>query len=165
MRAFASASESPRTRQVLRPEAVKDSVADICVAQGTPSGAERARLIDDVGALSALFAEMMRTPSLRLRLDVVNTNSRRKFHIDAITARMIGAYRGTGAQYGISTDGAEPRRVFTAQTGAPIVLRGTRWPDGPPSGLLHRSPPIERTGETRLQLALDPIHDPNEEHV
>lgn len=30
----------------------------------------------------------------------------------------------------------------------------------PASGLLHRSPPIEGAGETRLVLVLDPIHDP-----
>ncbi|HMB12384.1 MAG TPA: DUF1826 domain-containing protein, partial [Roseovarius sp.] len=32
----------------------------------------------------------------------------------------------------------------------------------PPSGLLHRSPPIEGSGETRLLLVLDPVDDPEE---
>lgn len=48
-------------------------------------------------------------------------------------------------------------------TGAPIPLRGTLWPEGPRSGLLHRLPPIEGTGETRLVLVLDPVDDPEEE--
>ncbi|MCZ4269037.1 DUF1826 domain-containing protein, partial [Rhodobacteraceae bacterium G21628-S1] len=47
--------------------------------------------------------------------------------------------------------------------GAPIILRGTRWPETPVSGVLHRSPPIAGTGETRLLLVLDPIDDPAEE--
>ncbi|EEE38158.1 hypothetical protein RKLH11_1999 [Rhodobacteraceae bacterium KLH11] len=100
---------------------------------------------------------------LRLRLDVVTTNACRRFHIDAITARLVCTYRGTGTQYGVSTDGADPQRVFTVQTGSPILLRGTLWPAEPPSGLLHRSPPIEGTGETRLVLVLDPVTDPEDE--
>ncbi|MEO1549526.1 MAG: DUF1826 domain-containing protein, partial [Pseudomonadota bacterium] len=68
-----------------------------------------------------------------------------------------------GTQYGISVDGTEPARVFTVQTGAPILLRGTEWPEEPKSGLLHRSPPIEGSGETRLVLVLDPIFDPVDE--
>ncbi len=33
------------------------------------------------------------------------------------------------------------------------------WPEQPASGLLHRSPPIEGTGETRLVLVLDGVMD------
>ncbi|MEM7671620.1 MAG: DUF1826 domain-containing protein, partial [Pseudomonadota bacterium] len=80
-----------------------------------------------------------------------------------VTARLVCTYRGTGTQYGISPDGRDPQRVFTVPTGAPICLRGTEWPDDQTSGLLHRSPPIEGTGETRLVLVLDPIVDPGEE--
>jgi len=105
----------------------------------------------------------MSAPYLRLRLDVVRTNACRKFHIDAVTARLICTYRGTGTQYGISTDGADPKRVFTVPTGAPIILRGTLWPADLPSGLLHRSPPIVDTGETRLLLVIDPVFDPEKD--
>ncbi|MEL7183288.1 MAG: DUF1826 domain-containing protein, partial [Pseudomonadota bacterium] len=83
----------------------------------------------------------------------------RKFHIDALTSRLVCTYRGTGTQYGTSLDGDDPRRVFTVQTGAPILLRGTLWPGHPSSGLLHRSPPIEGTGESRLVMVLDPVFD------
>jgi hypothetical protein len=119
--------------------------------------------VDDIAALAEIFAGLMRARWLRLRLDVVTTNACRRFHIDAVTARLVCTLRGTGTQYGISTDGAEPRRVFTVPTGSPIVLRGTLWPEGPRSGLLHRSPPIEGTGETRALLVLDPVDDPGEE--
>ena len=106
----------------------------------------------------------MQTNYLRLRLEaVIQTNACRKFHIDAITARLVCTYRGTGTQYGISTDGHDPDRVFTVPTGAPILLRGTLWPGRPPSGLLHRSPPIEGTGETRLVLVFDPVLNPEDE--
>ncbi|ESQ13777.1 MAG: hypothetical protein N838_33150 [Thiohalocapsa sp. PB-PSB1] len=35
-------------------------------------------------------------------------------------------------------------------------------PESPRSGLLHRSPPIEGSGETRLLLVLDPMDGPEE---
>lgn len=156
-------SDLPRARVFLRPEAVRDAVTQICAASGMPEDAERDRLVDDVAALADTFSDLMRARWLRLRFDVVTTNACRKFHIDAVTARLVCTYRGTGTQYAISPDGADPQKVFTVPTGSPIVLRGTLWPEHPRSGLLHRSPPIEGTGETRAVLVLDPVDDPEEE--
>ncbi len=153
----------PKARVILRPATVRETVAQICETSGTPDCIEREGLVDDVTVLADTFAELMRTPYLRLRFDIVTTNACRKFHIDVVTARLICTYRGTGTQYGISTDGAQPRRVFTVPTGAPILLRGTLWPERPKSGLLHRSPPIAGTGETRLVLVLDPLLNPEGE--
>jgi len=152
----------PRARMILRPEAVRAAVTEICEAAGTPAGPERARLIDDITAQAEIFAGLMRARFLRLRLDVIAHDACRKFHIDAITARLICTYRGTGTQYGISTDGDAPTRIFTTPTGSPLILRGTLWPTDPPAGLLHRSPPIAGTGETRLVLVLDPVTDPDD---
>ena len=153
----------PRARVILRPEAVRDAVSEICEIAGMPAVRERDLLVVDVAALADLFAGLMRTRWLRLRLDVVTTNACRRFHIDAVTARLVCTYRGTGTQYGISTDGAEPKRIFTVPTGAPILLRGTLWPERPRAGLLHRSPPIEGPGEVRAVLVLDPVDDPEDE--
>jgi len=120
-------------------------------------------LVDDIAALAVMFAGRVDAPYLRLRLDVLPTNACRKFHIGAVMARLSCTYRGTGTQYGISTDGDDPSRIFTVPTGSPILLRGTLWPETPKSGLLHRSPPIEGTGETRLVLVLDPVFDLDDE--
>lgn len=152
-------SQLPSMRAILRPGAVREAVGRQCETAGAPDGPERARLIDDISALAHSFVQIMRAPYLRVRLDVVTTNACRKFHIDAVAARLICTYRGAGTQYGFSENGAEPGRIFTVPTGAPIVLRGALWPENPPSGLLHRSPPIAGTGETRLLLVLDPIHE------
>jgi hypothetical protein len=152
----------PRAREILRPGDIREAAQEICAGSGLPDGPECARLVDDIAMLADSFAALMGAPFLRLRLDMVQGNACPRFHIDAVTARLICTYRGTGTQYGISTDGAAPRRVFTVPTGAPILLRGTLWPQPPRSGLLHRSPPIEGTGETRLVLVLDPVHDPEE---
>lgn len=153
----------PKGRLVLRPDAVPEATRHLCEMAGLDEGAERTWLENDIADLAARFAELMHAPYLRLRLDVINTNACRKFHIDVIFARLICTYRGTGTQYGISTDGGDPTRIFTVAIGSPMVLRGTQWPQKPPSGLLHRSPPIAGTGETRLVLVLDPIFDIEEE--
>ncbi len=153
----------PRARVILRPEAVRAAASEVCTACGTPAGPERDRLVDDIAALADIFTGVMRARWLRLRLDAVTTNACRKFHVDAMTARLVCTYRGTGTQYGTATDGADPHRVFTVPTGAPILLRGTLWPARPRAALLHRSPPIEGTGETRLVLVLDAVDDPEDD--
>lgn len=153
----------PKARVILRPKDVRDAAFQICETSGTPDCDEREMLIDDAAALADLLAGVMRVPCLRLRFDVVTTNACRKFHIDTVTARLVCTYRGTGTQYGVSTNGTDPGCIFTVPTGAPILLRGTSWPEHPKSGLLHRSPPIAGTGETRLVLVLDPISDPDNE--
>ena len=149
----------PRARLILQPSYIRDAMTDICESSGLPDCAERTMLIDDVAALSTIFAEIMVAPYLRLRLDVITTNACRKFHVDALTARLICTYRGSGTQYGIARDGQDPVEIFDVPPSAPMIMRGTLWPNAPQSDLVHRSPPIEGTGETRLVLVLDPIVD------
>ncbi len=153
----------PRGRVIAPRQAVAETVRHICDTSDLPTGPQRDWLEADITALAARFAALLSPKFLRLRLDVITTNACRKFHIDAITARLVCTYRGTGTQYGISTDNADPSRVFTVQTGTPILLRGTLWPAEPPAGLLHRSPPIEGSGETRLVLVLDPVDGPEDD--
>lgn len=150
----------PRVRMVLPSDDVVVAVREHCDAAGLAPSAARNWFETDITDLASRFAALMDAPYLRLRIDRVTTNACRKFHIDAIRARLICTYRGSGTQYGISVDGDMPTRVFQVATGAPMILRGTRWPEHPRSGLLHRSPPIEGTGETRCVLVLDPVMDP-----
>ncbi|WP_299146623.1 DUF1826 domain-containing protein [uncultured Tateyamaria sp.] len=153
----------PNGRVVLPVNTVPDAIQQLCDMSGLEEGAERDWFENDIDYLAKTFSGLMQAKYLRLRLQAVTTNACRKFHIDAITARLVCTYLGTGTQYGISMDGDDPKRVFTVPTGAPILLRGTLWPAEPKSGLLHRSPPIEGTGETRLVLVLDPVFDPDVE--
>jgi len=155
-------AQLPRARVILRPDAARAIVQEACDSTGTPPGQERERLIDDIAALADIFAAITGAPWLRLRLDVVTGNACRRFHIDRVTMRLVCTYRGTGTQYGFS-DGDGPGDIHTVPTGAAFVMRGTLWPAQPDPGLLHRSPPIEGSGETRLMLALDPIYDAEED--
>jgi len=147
----------PSARVIIRAESVRDAVEVICDSADVPNNLKRLFFVDDVVLLAQQFAELMDTKFIRLRFDVIQNDACRKFHIDAVTARLICTYRGLGTQYGVSTDGAEPKRIFSVPTGAPILLRGSEWPEPPASGLLHRSPPIDGTGMTRLVLVIDPL--------
>lgn len=153
----------PRGREILRPSAVREAAERFCADAGTPAGPERAALCDDVAALADRFARLMDAPHLRVRLTPVDGDSCRRFHIDAIRVRLVCTYRGPGTQYGLLEGGAAPTRVFAVATGAPILLRGRLWPAPQAPDLVHRSPPIEGTGRTRLVLALDPVDDLEEE--
>ncbi|ATG36079.1 hypothetical protein PhaeoP23_01944 [Phaeobacter piscinae] len=153
----------PRGRVIVQPDMVARVFAEVCAMSRLPQGPEQDWLQADVTRLAGAFSSLMDTRYLRFRLDVVTTNACRKFHIDAIAARLVCTYRGTGTQLGLSHQGEPPAHVQTVATGFPLLLRGTRWPAQPASGLLHRSPPIEGSGETRLVLVLDPVTDPEEE--
>jgi len=152
----------PRGRVILPAATVGNTVANLCETSGLPAGRERDWLHTDIVNLAGLFAGLMGTQHIRLRLDVITTNACRKFHMDAIRARLICTYRGTGTQYGTSRDGHDPEHIFTTAPGDAFLMRGSEWLDHPQSGLKHRSPPIEGTGETRLVLVLDPIFEPAE---
>ena len=145
----------PKANVIIPPEHLPKTVNEICGKAGIPDCLERKMLVEDIVMLADVFVKLIPTPFLRLRLDVVTTNACRKFHIDYLKARLVCTYRGTGTQYGNSTDGADPLHISTVPTGAPILLRGKHWPNTPDPCLLHRSPPIEGTGETRLVLVLD----------
>lgn len=151
----------PDGRVILTADQVAETLTYLFDEVGTPAGAERTWLEQDMAALASQFMDLMSCPAVRLRLDVVATNACRKFHMDAIRARLICTYRGTGTQFGLSVAGAEPERIQTTPLGAPILLKGTLWPSSQGNTqLLHRSPPIEGTGETRLLLVLDPVMNP-----
>lgn len=149
----------PRARMILSADRVRDAMTLLCEQYGTPDCDERSQLIDDTAALATIFADVMDTPFVRCRLDVIENNACRKFHIDVLKARLICTYRGTGTQYGVGPRGSDPETIETVPSSCPIILRGTLWPNPVKPGLLHRSPPIEGLGETRLVLVLDPVEN------
>ena len=152
----------PNGRATLHRRAVRAALTEMCARAQTTRRPVLALLIDDATALAEVFADLMGARHLSLRLQAIATNTCARFHVDAMTARLVCTYRGTGTQYGISIDGTDPTRIFTVPNGSPILLRGSLWPETPPSGLRHRSPPIEGTDETRLVLVLDPVFDPED---
>lgn len=146
----------PKLRTLIGVDAVEGCIHAACSLAGTPAGAARDMLASDIAALASLMGEIMETPLLHLRLDVVSTNACRRFHVDNMTARMLCTYRGSGTQ--LAQPGAEASPV-SVSPGSAVLLRGRRWPGTEQTELLHRSPPIEGTGETRLLAVIDPAFD------
>lgn len=131
------------------------------LAQNGYSGspALRAALIADATMLAERFCAAMDLATFELRLEVVRTDSCRKFHADYVTARLITTYVGEGTDW---LDEADAGRVAAGETPnrihrlAPFdvgIFKGKLATDHP---AIHRSPPIEGTGAARLLLVLNP---------
>lgn len=101
--------------------------------------------------LGTAFGAIMHCDALRLRLEVIETDACRRFHADNVTARLLMPIVGPGTQWVYA--GAEHgiAQLFAGEVG---VFKGRRWAEE--ARILHRSPPIATTGETRLLLALEP---------
>ncbi|MCC6008761.1 MAG: DUF1826 domain-containing protein [Rhodobacteraceae bacterium] len=146
----------PRLRARVAAGHVADVVTAACDAAGLKAHPMRAWLAEDAGALGAIVAEVLESPFLGIRLDVIDTDACRRFHLDRVRARMLCTYRGTGTEYGqTGPDGGPPTRTARLARGEAGLFRGALWAESDQPGLVHRSPPIEGTGETRLLLVLD----------
>lgn len=121
------------------------------------------------------FCELLGAETLRASLASVDTNKCRKFHCDYKTLRLVCTYAGPGAEW---VDDAEADRgamghaeacfdtanarivrrgssVRRAAAGDVVILKGELFDGNAGRGAVHRSPPIEATGERRIVLTLD----------
>jgi len=124
------------------------------------SPALHAALIADAAHLAERYCAAMELATFELRLEVVRTDSCRKFHADYVTARLITTYVGEGTDW---LDEADVARVAAGQQPEHIhrlapfdvgLFKGKLATDFP---AIHRSPPISETeGGARLLLVLNP---------
>ena len=146
----------------MKREDVSSKVQQLCEIAEMPVGSERAWFEADISTLAAHFSKILNSKYIRLRLNVVTTDTCRKSHIDAMQARLIFAYKGLGTQIGNLNENGEVVLVKQFETGVPMILCGTLWLRNAKVKLVHRSPPIEKLGEERLLLVLDAIDDPED---
>jgi hypothetical protein len=111
-----------------------------------------APLLADIDGLARRFADLMGLADLRLRLEAVDGDACRKFHADYTDVRLVTTYAGPGTD--IRQTPVDDAPVHRIGTGEVALFKGKLFPGNPPV-LLHRSPPIEGTGERRVVLALD----------
>lgn len=124
-------------------------------------------LAPDVARLAWRFALACGGGWLRVRLEAVRGDGCRLFHADHVPVRLVTTYRGPGTQY------LPPAAVSLGRQGARLDLARMRWlapgsvalfkgmTAGPAAPvILHRSPPLEGTGETRLLLVIDRADPP-----
>jgi hypothetical protein len=120
-------------------------------------------LVNDLSFLGLMFEQLTGAQRLCLRLDVIEDDACRKFHVDNVRYRLVTTYRGPGTQW------LPPHALATLPPGSPIssdhirqlergwvaVMRGSRGATAGHPGVLHRSPSIEGKGIARLFLAIN----------
>jgi hypothetical protein len=119
-------------------------------------------LAEDITALARCCATVMDGETLDVRLEMITGNSCRKFHADYVTARLITTYCGRATEW---IDAVEAERfaaigavsseaIRRLKVGEVALFKGRFW--SPDDAIIHRSPPIEGTGEVRLLLVINP---------
>ena len=135
--------------------ALTDAAATLPAAlerAGYPAGVRAAVLAAEIAALARRFVRIMGGDTVRLRLDIVETDACRKFHMDNVTARLLMPLTEPGTQWIEAGAGAEAPINHVA-AGTVGLFKGRMWAETP--AILHRSPPIAGTGAARLLLVLD----------
>ncbi|WP_291891100.1 DUF1826 domain-containing protein [Maricaulis sp.] len=113
-------------------------------------------LATDIAELGMAMARLLSTDTLMVRVEPVRDDACRRFHKDVVKARLICTYKGPGTEYGFADqDHDQPLTAGSVPTGAPIILRGKRWPNNAETELLHRSPVIEARGESRFLVVIN----------
>ncbi|MEZ5757660.1 MAG: DUF1826 domain-containing protein [Emcibacteraceae bacterium] len=151
----------PKARLTLQKDKVKDAMVTVFSECSIADNPNSQILAEDINSLAQLFAKIMKTNSINLRLDVVNDNACRKFHQDNVAARLLCSYRGRGTEYGIYSATPMPDVIYELPKQAVGIFKGRRWTPAPSTVIYHRSPPIEGSGETRLLLVIDKASSEN----
>lgn len=138
-------------------DAAEAEIAEGLAEAGYPAGDRADALIDELCGHARRFAAIQRLDAVTIRLEVIETDACRKFHADHVTARLLTTLVGSGTQWihGVADPDTPIRQLRTGDVG---IFKGRLGAD--PVGILHRSPPILETGETRLLLAIDPVAAP-----
>jgi hypothetical protein len=122
-------------------------------------------LIADVENLIKIFSAASGTQDIRFELSAVVDDRCRKFHTDITDYRMLCTYAGPGTLYVLPKDSAtvckcnecdiDPLLIHQTEVFDSMIFRGALSSSENISALLHKSPPVEKSGEKRLLLRID----------
>ncbi|WP_333835270.1 DUF1826 domain-containing protein [Rubrimonas sp.] len=151
----------PRLRTLTTPDRVERVIHAACDSAGTPPGPHCDRLASDAAALAQILSRVASQALIEVRLEPVDTDKCRRFHIDRVRCRMLCTYRGASTQYGAAQPGVgrEPDDIRQLLAADAALFRGALWPGVEFPGVMHRSPPLVGRGETRLLLVIDPMDE------
>ena len=123
--------------------------------------------IHDIVRLGSLFFDMTKQSHVKLHILPVNSNMCRLFHEDYYRQRLLCTYLGPGTEWldhnNVNRAGLgkgrnqnivkDASKINRANTFDVILLKGARHESG--MGVVHRSPPVEHTGQIRILLKID----------
>jgi len=159
------ANRIPHGRTVLKPSDTLGFLDHCFTEAATPRGHARDSLGADVCQLVSWFAGFMSIDRVSLRLDKITDDACWRFHQDNVRARALCTYRGDRTQY-VATDLAEQALAEQQDYRGPIdelprfgvvLLKGLK---ATRRAAVHRSPPINGSGQTRLVLCLNEPREP-----
>ncbi|MEM6491163.1 MAG: DUF1826 domain-containing protein [Pseudomonadota bacterium] len=126
---------------------------------GTPDDAMAKWWIDDVVDIAEQFAARAGADVVDVRLEHVSDDACARFHIDNVRLRLVTTYHGPGTEIVPHPFGPQARSLQNQYDG-PV----DRMPPGEiaifqggPGGVVHRSPPISKTGKSRSLLCLNTL--------
>ncbi len=155
------AEHVPDARTVADHVSVEATIAAMLDDARMPSGAMRDRLLDDIAGLARRFMAIMDCATVDIRLEAVDHDACWKFHRDCVEARLLATYRGPGTQWvppALSDAALEGQKDYRGPVPslsrfAAGMFKGSCA--APARGIVHRSPPIDGAGVTRLLLCLN----------
>ncbi len=140
-------------------------LAALCDLVELADSPERRALIDDIAGLARGFAARAGSRDVDLRLEAIGHDACWRFHRDHVGYRLNATYRGPGTQWPPLEHAARALRAqrryrgplnefprFAAGLFKGVVRAGTE-------AIVHRSPPVAGSGQTRLFLCLNEVHD------
>ena len=153
------AEQLPSLRGTVPVTRVRPVAAEACEAAGLPAGPHRDRLVADIAEMAEIFAEVLASPVLDIRLDVTTGQACPKWHVDMVRARLLCTLPGPGTAFGPARSDGTPASLHRVPTGWAGLFRGFLWPGRDVMGIVHRSPPAREGAAARLLLVLDPAED------
>lgn len=126
-------------------------------------------LYSDIESLAYLFGNICHADFLKLHLKTVTNDACAKFHIDGYNLRLLCTYHGLGTEWTYN-DNVNRKYLGEGENEQIIkdwtcinrlnpfdvaILKGEIPMRRTGKGVVHRSPPIEHSGEKRLLLRID----------
>lgn len=156
-----SPAEMPCGRILAPRNDFRSALDEVFEASKTPPGQSAGLLAADIVEIATLFVDIAETDLVDIGLGVIQHDSCWKFHRDHVRLRLLTTYFGPGTQYVSGTDADRALREQKAFDGeiheiprlTVAMFKGAKDASG--KGIVHRSPPIAGTGQTRLVLTLN----------
>ncbi len=154
-------SDLPDLRVLVQPANLRQALELQLDTLGMPSGDMRDMLVKDIDDLVTAFAGIAGTDLVDVRLERVNHDACWRFHRDFVEARLVTTYLGPATEW-VQNVHAERALSEQKRFDGPLehlqphdvaFFKGSCGESG--GGIVHRSPPIADTGQTRLLLCLN----------
>ncbi|MBN08641.1 MAG: hypothetical protein CMM45_12515 [Rhodospirillaceae bacterium] len=155
------ASNLPQIRILVAPDAVSSALDPMLDACGLPISAMRDFLVNDISELVHAFSIITESELVDVRLEHIDHDSCWRFHTDVVDLRLLTTYLGPGTEW-VSPVHAENAIIDQKKYSGPLeqlklaevaVFKGKKA--SKTNGIVHRSPPIEDSGASRLLLCLN----------